>query len=148
MPSARALSRYTAAMPPLNGEKVHPMLTAARSLSSPSSVGDPSDASSRPPQKWSFHFGNRTRYLILILVTMCVSSIWSNILTFNFTIICMSPKRMNSADLGLDRIDEFAKLLSASVRNSSDNSTVAWGKKNVQIVFHSNLLDRYAFVPL
>uniref|UniRef100_A0A914XNJ9 Major facilitator superfamily (MFS) profile domain-containing protein n=1 Tax=Plectus sambesii TaxID=2011161 RepID=A0A914XNJ9_9BILA len=31
----------------------------------------------------------RTRYAVLILVTLCMSSVWSNILTFNFTVICM-----------------------------------------------------------
>jgi MFS family permease len=35
-------------------------------------------------------FGNRTRYVILILATLCLSSILSNILTFNFTVICMT----------------------------------------------------------
>uniref|UniRef100_A0A914XM53 Major facilitator superfamily (MFS) profile domain-containing protein n=1 Tax=Plectus sambesii TaxID=2011161 RepID=A0A914XM53_9BILA len=35
-------------------------------------------------------FGNRTRYVILILATLCLSSILGNILTFNFTFICMT----------------------------------------------------------
>uniref|UniRef100_A0A914UU38 Uncharacterized protein n=1 Tax=Plectus sambesii TaxID=2011161 RepID=A0A914UU38_9BILA len=39
-----------------------------------------------------------TRYLVLMLVTLCLASIWLNILTFNFTVICMNPKE--SADGG------------------------------------------------
>jgi hypothetical protein len=35
-------------------------------------------------------FGNRTRYVILVLTTLCLSSVLSNILAFNFTIICMT----------------------------------------------------------
>uniref|UniRef100_A0A914XD62 Uncharacterized protein n=1 Tax=Plectus sambesii TaxID=2011161 RepID=A0A914XD62_9BILA len=35
-------------------------------------------------------FGNRTRYIVLILATLCLSSILGNVLTFNFTIICMT----------------------------------------------------------
>uniref|UniRef100_A0A914XTG0 Uncharacterized protein n=1 Tax=Plectus sambesii TaxID=2011161 RepID=A0A914XTG0_9BILA len=44
-----------------------------------------------------FEFGSRTRYIVLLLVTLCLSSIWSNILTFNFTVICMGPKNMTRA---------------------------------------------------
>ncbi|KAK0426664.1 hypothetical protein QR680_009832 [Steinernema hermaphroditum] len=40
-----------------------------------------------------FAFANRTRYVILILATLCLSIILSNTLTLNFTIICMSPNR-------------------------------------------------------
>ena len=46
-------------------------------------------------------FGHRTRYIILILAALCLSSMLSNILTLNFTIICMSddePQFSNSSD--------------------------------------------------
>lgn len=35
---------------------------------------------------------NRTRFLLLPLVTLCLMINWANILTFNFTVICMSSK--------------------------------------------------------
>jgi dipeptide/tripeptide permease len=35
-------------------------------------------------------FGNRIRFTIMAISTLCLSSILSNILTYNFTYICMS----------------------------------------------------------
>uniref|UniRef100_A0A914WPG8 Major facilitator superfamily (MFS) profile domain-containing protein n=1 Tax=Plectus sambesii TaxID=2011161 RepID=A0A914WPG8_9BILA len=35
-------------------------------------------------------FKNKTRYLILILTTLCLTAILSNLLTLNFTLICMT----------------------------------------------------------
>uniref|UniRef100_A0AC35TTV4 MFS domain-containing protein n=1 Tax=Rhabditophanes sp. KR3021 TaxID=114890 RepID=A0AC35TTV4_9BILA len=35
-------------------------------------------------------FGNQIRFTIMILSTLCLASILSNILTFNFTVICMA----------------------------------------------------------
>ncbi|CEF60718.1 Major facilitator superfamily and Major facilitator superfamily domain, general substrate transporter and Major facilitator superfamily domain-containing protein [Strongyloides ratti] len=40
-------------------------------------------------------FHTRTRFLIMVLVLLCLASIWSNILAFNFAIICMNPKPAN-----------------------------------------------------
>ncbi|CAI4221422.1 unnamed protein product [Auanema sp. JU1783] len=37
-------------------------------------------------------FGTRTRFVVMVLVLLCLTSIWSNILTFQFSVICMSPK--------------------------------------------------------
>uniref|UniRef100_A0A914V1G2 Major facilitator superfamily (MFS) profile domain-containing protein n=1 Tax=Plectus sambesii TaxID=2011161 RepID=A0A914V1G2_9BILA len=39
-------------------------------------------------------FKHKTRFLILVLTTLCLTSVLSNILTFNFTVICMvdTPK--------------------------------------------------------
>uniref|UniRef100_A0A915DW15 Major facilitator superfamily (MFS) profile domain-containing protein n=1 Tax=Ditylenchus dipsaci TaxID=166011 RepID=A0A915DW15_9BILA len=34
----------------------------------------------------------RTRFLLLVLVVLCLAINWANILTFNFTVICMQPK--------------------------------------------------------
>ncbi|VDM62692.1 unnamed protein product [Angiostrongylus costaricensis] len=34
-------------------------------------------------------FGTRTRFVVMILVLLCLTSIWSNILTFNFAVVCM-----------------------------------------------------------
>ncbi|KAI6235251.1 hypothetical protein M3Y95_00031600 [Aphelenchoides besseyi] len=33
-------------------------------------------------------FRNRTRFLLMVLVLLCLASIWSNILAFNFALIC------------------------------------------------------------
>ncbi|KAF8362411.1 hypothetical protein PRIPAC_89334, partial [Pristionchus pacificus] len=41
-------------------------------------------------------FGTRTRFVVMILVLMCLTSIWSNILSFNFAVICMAPTNGNS----------------------------------------------------
>nr|CDJ88519.1 Major facilitator superfamily MFS-1 domain containing protein [Haemonchus contortus] len=35
-------------------------------------------------------FGTRTRFVVMVLVLLCLTSIWSNILCFNFAVICMS----------------------------------------------------------
>ncbi|KAI1715204.1 major facilitator superfamily domain-containing protein [Ditylenchus destructor] len=35
----------------------------------------------------------RTRFLLLVLVVLCLMINWANILTFNFTVICMAPKK-------------------------------------------------------
>uniref|UniRef100_A0A915E7B7 Major facilitator superfamily (MFS) profile domain-containing protein n=1 Tax=Ditylenchus dipsaci TaxID=166011 RepID=A0A915E7B7_9BILA len=34
----------------------------------------------------------RTRFLLLIIVVLCLTINWANILAFNFTVICMTPK--------------------------------------------------------
>ncbi|CAI4228137.1 unnamed protein product [Auanema sp. JU1783] len=38
----------------------------------------------------TFYFKNRTRFIMLVLVTLCLSICQSNVLTLNFTIICMA----------------------------------------------------------
>ncbi|GMR39631.1 hypothetical protein PMAYCL1PPCAC_09826, partial [Pristionchus mayeri] len=42
-------------------------------------------------------FGTRTRFVVMVLVLLCLTSIWSNILSFNFAVICMAPKGANSS---------------------------------------------------
>ncbi|KAI1698052.1 major facilitator superfamily domain-containing protein [Ditylenchus destructor] len=46
------------------------------------------------PEKTDEHhtFSKRYRFLLLVLVVCCLTINWSNILTFSFTVICMSPK--------------------------------------------------------
>ncbi|CAI5442761.1 unnamed protein product [Caenorhabditis angaria] len=34
-------------------------------------------------------FGTRTRFVIMLLILLCLTSVWSNILAFNFAVICM-----------------------------------------------------------
>ncbi|TKR73971.1 hypothetical protein L596_021206 [Steinernema carpocapsae] len=41
----------------------------------------------------SCFLGNQVRFSIMILTTLCLSSVLSNILTFNFTVICMAGKK-------------------------------------------------------
>ncbi|GMS86116.1 hypothetical protein PENTCL1PPCAC_8291, partial [Pristionchus entomophagus] len=37
-------------------------------------------------------FWTRTRFIVMVLLLLCLSSIWSNILAFNFAVICMAPQ--------------------------------------------------------
>ncbi|GMT17071.1 hypothetical protein PFISCL1PPCAC_8368, partial [Pristionchus fissidentatus] len=45
-------------------------------------------------------FGTRTRFVVMVLVLLCLTSIWSNILSFNFAVICMAPTG-NSSNQGV-----------------------------------------------
>uniref|UniRef100_A0A1I7XW55 MFS domain-containing protein n=1 Tax=Steinernema glaseri TaxID=37863 RepID=A0A1I7XW55_9BILA len=38
-------------------------------------------------------FGTRTRFFIIALLLLCLTSIWCNVLTYNFAVICMHPHR-------------------------------------------------------
>uniref|UniRef100_A0A915CW51 Major facilitator superfamily (MFS) profile domain-containing protein n=1 Tax=Ditylenchus dipsaci TaxID=166011 RepID=A0A915CW51_9BILA len=53
-------------------------------------------------------FGNQIRFTIMIISTLCLSSILSNILTFNFTFICMAG----------DRPDNYTTLTEAELQAS------------------------------
>lgn len=39
-------------------------------------------------------FCNRFRFFVLILGTLCLTSVFSNMLTLNFTLICFDPNRV------------------------------------------------------
>lgn len=39
------------------------------------------------------------RYLILVLGTFCISSVFSNVVTMSFTLVCMDPNRYNKTEL-------------------------------------------------
>ncbi|PAV77132.1 hypothetical protein WR25_27019 [Diploscapter pachys] len=43
-------------------------------------------------------FGTRTRFVMMFLVLLCLTSIWSNILTFNIAVICMGPEENGTAE--------------------------------------------------
>ncbi|KAK0394758.1 hypothetical protein QR680_000919 [Steinernema hermaphroditum] len=59
-----------------------------RFMSSPKSV----EAGQADSEKGHIDvFGTRTRFVLMVLVLLCLASIWSNILTFNFAVICMQP---------------------------------------------------------
>ncbi|GMR38582.1 hypothetical protein PMAYCL1PPCAC_08777, partial [Pristionchus mayeri] len=62
------------------------------------------------PESWT-----RTRFLIMVLLLLCLSSIWSNILSFNFAIICMAPNQ--TANLTDDRFnfDQTQKTWATSI---------------------------------
>ncbi|TKR77168.1 hypothetical protein L596_018188 [Steinernema carpocapsae] len=66
-----------------------------------------------PPQKQQsvdqsiVIFGTRTRFFMIALVLMSLSAVWSNILTFNFAVICMHPhRRLNGTYMSLANIEE------------------------------------------
>uniref|UniRef100_A0A0N5B2B0 MFS domain-containing protein n=1 Tax=Strongyloides papillosus TaxID=174720 RepID=A0A0N5B2B0_STREA len=47
-------------------------------------------------------FGNQIRFTIMVLSTLCLSSILSNILTFNFTVICMAGEKPDNYTPDMD----------------------------------------------
>ncbi|TMS37031.1 hypothetical protein L596_004054 [Steinernema carpocapsae] len=66
-------------------------------------------------------YEHRTRYLILFLGMLCLSSICSNMISLNFTLICMNEKKPGGADvphaISLNTTDE--PLLSFELANMS-----------------------------
>ncbi|GMS87091.1 hypothetical protein PENTCL1PPCAC_9266, partial [Pristionchus entomophagus] len=82
--------------------------------------GSPAEAEAR----YIALFGTRTRFVVMVLVLLCLTSIWSNILTFNFAVICMAPKPMNESDAGnaTDQPDTYSYT---KVQNSWITSVVA-----------------------
>jgi hypothetical protein len=54
-------------------------------------------------------FHTRTRFLIMVLVLFCLASIWSNILCFNFAIICLNQKVIgtNATDINSTHMDDI-----------------------------------------
>ncbi|KAF8361842.1 hypothetical protein PRIPAC_88765, partial [Pristionchus pacificus] len=65
-------------------------------------------------------FGTRTRFVVMVLVLLCLTSIWSNILTFNFAVICMAPKTMNTTD------DPFGNLTAQPDTYSYTKAQNSW----------------------
>ncbi|EGT41719.1 hypothetical protein CAEBREN_16238 [Caenorhabditis brenneri] len=66
-------------------------------------------------------FGTRTRFVIMVLILLCLTSIWSNILAFNFAVICMDDDDSElSASLNGTRKTHFT-----STQNSLAMSIVA-----------------------
>lgn len=46
----------------------------------------------------SLVFGHQTRFVVLVLVTVCLTILMSNSLAFSFTVICMDDVAENSTD--------------------------------------------------
>ncbi|KAI6174934.1 hypothetical protein M3Y97_00976300 [Aphelenchoides bicaudatus] len=46
-------------------------------------------------------FHTRTRFLVMILVLLCLASVWSNILSFNFAVICFIKEPLTGNQTGL-----------------------------------------------
>ncbi|CAD6199747.1 unnamed protein product [Caenorhabditis auriculariae] len=42
-------------------------------------------------------FGTRTRFVVMVLVLLCLTSIWANILTFNIAVVCMDEHEEGNA---------------------------------------------------
>lgn len=53
-----------------------------------------------PPEKGPL--AARTRFLLLILVVLCLMINWANILTFNFTIVRFNSQKFLTTFLNLD----------------------------------------------
>uniref|UniRef100_A0A0N5A0I4 MFS domain-containing protein n=1 Tax=Parastrongyloides trichosuri TaxID=131310 RepID=A0A0N5A0I4_PARTI len=51
-------------------------------------------------------FHTRTRFLIMVLVLLCLASVWSNILAANFAIICMVPVKANDNVTSISNLTE------------------------------------------
>ncbi|GMT17069.1 hypothetical protein PFISCL1PPCAC_8366, partial [Pristionchus fissidentatus] len=84
--------------------------------------GSPEDAN----QRYIAIFGTRTRFVVMILVLLCLTSIWSNILTFNFAVICMAPKPVNeTADPFGNLTDQPDTYSYTKAQNSWITSVVA-----------------------
>ncbi|GMT17041.1 hypothetical protein PFISCL1PPCAC_8338 [Pristionchus fissidentatus] len=63
-------------------------------------------------------FGTRTRFIVMVLLLFCLTSIWSNILAFNFALICMKPiANATDADVNEDRygFSEYQRMIMTSV---------------------------------
>ena len=59
----------------------------------PFSVFSPQNMDRESGVKPRVKFANRTRFLVMVLVTLCLSLILSNTLTLNFTVICMEDPK-------------------------------------------------------
>uniref|UniRef100_A0AC34QK29 Major facilitator superfamily (MFS) profile domain-containing protein n=1 Tax=Panagrolaimus sp. JU765 TaxID=591449 RepID=A0AC34QK29_9BILA len=62
-------------------------------------------------------FHTRTRFLLMILVLFCLASIWSNILSFNFALICM--KQGNGTHPSTEFTPQQYSYLTAAVAASA-----------------------------
>lgn len=67
-------------------------------------------------------FSGRFRFVLLILTTLCLTSIFSNVLTFNFTVICMDRESVNwdNSSAALHNIS------AAQNKNVSNNNNVGY----------------------
>lgn len=77
-------------------------------------------------------FHTRTRFLLLCLVLLCLASIWSNILCFNFALLCIEESDHSDTvgiNLGANARSErssdpiFEHLKGSEVQNLTRNST-------------------------
>uniref|UniRef100_A0A7E5A090 MFS domain-containing protein n=1 Tax=Panagrellus redivivus TaxID=6233 RepID=A0A7E5A090_PANRE len=66
-------------------------------------------------------FHTRTRFLIMLLVLFCLTSIWSNILCFNFALICMQQSTLdaNGSAVTLEFTPSQKSYLTAAVAASA-----------------------------
>uniref|UniRef100_A0A1I7XQS9 MFS domain-containing protein n=1 Tax=Heterorhabditis bacteriophora TaxID=37862 RepID=A0A1I7XQS9_HETBA len=81
-------------------------------------------------------FGTRTRFVVMVLVLLCLTSIWSNILAFNFAVICMGPTETQSNN--------------GTIEHSSDSRNFTPGQKSwaISVVAIAALLGNFPVVQL
>ncbi|CAA93878.1 Major facilitator superfamily (MFS) profile domain-containing protein [Caenorhabditis elegans] len=67
-------------------------------------------------------FGTRTRFVIMVLILLCLTSIWSNILAFNFAVVCMDD---DDSEMGASLNGTARKTHFTSTQNSLAMAIVA-----------------------
>lgn len=90
-----------------------------------------------PTSRDRFVFKNRTRFIILLICTLCLSIAQSNTLTLNFTIICMAGEPIN--------IDQYNT--SGTIHETS-NGTYFEVSACIFYFFHSPATPSVLIVPL
>ncbi|CAD5227345.1 unnamed protein product [Bursaphelenchus xylophilus] len=71
-------------------------------------------------------FHTRTRFLIMIMVLLCLASVWSNILAFNFAVICFAGDGENStSDLMLDDFASKATIFTSRQKSYLTSAVAA-----------------------
>uniref|UniRef100_A0A0M3I2T3 MFS domain-containing protein n=1 Tax=Ascaris lumbricoides TaxID=6252 RepID=A0A0M3I2T3_ASCLU len=60
---------------------------------------DENNARHRKVLPYNEVFGSRTRFIIMLLLLICLAAVWCNVLTFNIAIICMHPHRNRNGSL-------------------------------------------------
>ncbi|KAL3084959.1 hypothetical protein niasHS_010028 [Heterodera schachtii] len=66
-------------------------------------------------------FHTRTRFLLIVLCLLCLASVWSNILCFNFAIICIDHNEKSANER--KQTDELANLLNENGTDQNGNGT-------------------------
>ncbi|WKX95907.1 hypothetical protein Q1695_012401 [Nippostrongylus brasiliensis] len=86
-------------------------------------------------------FGTRTRFVVMVLVLLCLTSIWSNILCFNFAVICMETLDLPSNSSNSTHVSSPSHETSGPFTNTQES----WA---ISIVAIAALLGNFPVVHL